>query len=533
MANQDKTVPTGTFLPKGAGTLARATRIALDMDRLSRWFTPLGRPFRGRLADSGLLCKSPVLLLGLLNGLMLVGLAICWLGYPPESAQRLYGNWLITAAVVAALAGGNAYLLQHLAHHRLKALGQSLAAISGKRKRHLFLPSARAEIATALQFHFEQLMLENEQLFSEIQEREAIYNSILNTQEELVFIIDKDGYISYRNRAFDEMFGAPSLDFDDESSVFSENLSFLMQQVRPLFADGQIVAKQTHLNSIIDISGKSRFITWTVNAVTEVDPARILFVGRDETDEMEIRRKNERLQRIATVGRAASTIFHEINQPLSIMQLSSFMIKSDLERMASQLSPDARAELLHKASILEGQISRAQEHISNLRLFHSGDRRKLAFETIPLGEIVGEALSMFVLELQYNGIDLDAGTTLDSHLLLNGNRTLFTQVLVNILKNSIQILKETDPNSARRITLTSLAENQMVAICIEDTGPGIPDADLLKATEPFFTTRHEGSGLGLALCLDILNSYGGTMDLRNRHPHGLCTTVRFPLAVRE
>ncbi|MFA5549055.1 MAG: HAMP domain-containing sensor histidine kinase [Porticoccaceae bacterium] len=500
------------------------------MGRLGRWFTPLRRPFRGRLADAGLLLKNPMLVLGLLNGSILFGLAICWLGYSPESTQQLHGNWLIAAAALAALAGGNAYLLHHLAHHRLKALGQSLAATSGKRKRHLFLPSARAEIASALQFHFEQLMLENEQLFSEIQEREAIYNSILNTQEELVFIIDKDGYISYRNRAFDEMFGAPSLDFDDESSIFSENLSFLMQQVRPLFSDGQIVAKQTHLNSIIDISGKSRYITWTVNAVTEVAPARILFVGRDETDEMEIRRNNERLQRIATVGRAASTIFHEINQPLSIMQLSSFMIKSDLESMDSHLSPDARAELLHNANILEGQISRANEIISNLRLFHSGDRRKLTFETIPLGELVGEALSMFVLELRSNGIDLDAGTTLDSQVLLNGNRTLFTQVLVNILKNSIQILKETDPGHARRITLSASTEDQWIAIRIEDTGPGIPEADLVKATEPFFTTRHEGSGLGLALCLDILNSYGGTMDLKNRLPHGLATTVRFPLA---
>src|SRR5690606_39468758 len=93
-------------------------------------------------------------------------------------------------------------------------------------------------------------------------------------------------------------------------------------------------------------------------------------------------------------------------------------------------------------------------------------------------------------------------------------KTLFTQVLVNILTNSLQILKETDPGHARRITLSASTEDQWIAIRIEDTGPGIPEADLVKATEPFFTTRHEGSGLGLALCLDILNSYGGTMEDR-------------------
>src|SRR5690606_38205880 len=149
---------------------------------------------------------------------------------------------------------------------------------------------------------------------------------------------------------------------------------------------GQVMAKQTHLDSRIDIRGKSRFITWTVNAVVEVAPARILFVGRDETEEMEIRRNNERLQRIATVGRAASTIFHEINQPLSIMQLSTFEIKSDLASMERTLPPMARAALANKANILESQSGLTNQTISTPPLFLLGDRRRLTFEPMSLGQ---------------------------------------------------------------------------------------------------------------------------------------------------
>ena len=509
------------------------------MNRLRRWLAPLVRAFRDTFPAASVAVNRPLLLVALCNGSAIAAIGIFWLVYLssptalPRPTDQLYAAWLLAAAAFILLTGVNAWLLHHLNNRLLKDLGQSLVAISEKRKRYLFLPDSHSEISSALAFHFEQLMLENQQLFSESQETEAIYNSILNTQEELVFIIDKDGYISYRNRAFDAMFGAPSLDFDEDSSVFSENLSFLMQQVRPLFSGGEVVARQAHLNSRIDISGKSRFITWTVNAVTAVAPARILFVGRDETDEMEIRRNNERLQRIATVGRAASTIFHEINQPLSIMQLSSFMIKTDLESMESGLSPQARAALLNNANILEGQIGRTNQIINNLRLFHSGDRRKLNFELLSVGALVREALSMVLLDLRDNDIDLDAGTTVDSKIALSGNMTLFTQVLVNILKNSIQILTESDRDRPRKIMLSSSVDDHWVAICIEDTGPGIPENDLLKVTEPFFTTRNEGSGLGLALCLDILNSYGGELTLSNRQPHGLATTVRLPLAAHN
>lgn len=502
-------------------------------DSLRRRLAPLARALRGLGFGGPTVANRPLLSIVLFNGSSVVGIAIFWLALLSGSPVQVSGGWLLATGAFALLAGGNAYLLSRLTYRRLDELGQSLAAISEERKRYLFLPDSPSEIPSALEFHFAQLLVENEQLFSEIQEREAIYNSILNTQEELVFIIDKDGYISYRNRAFDEMFGAPSLDFDEDSSIFSENLSFLMQQVRPLFSAGQVMAKQTHLDSRIDIRGKSRFITWTVNAVVEVAPARILFVGRDETEEMEIRRNNERLQRIATVGRAASTIFHEINQPLSIMQLSSFLIKSDLESMESTLPPMARAALLNNANILESQIGRTNQIINNLRLFHSGDRRRLTFEPMSLGELVREALSMVVLDLRDNAIDLDVGTAADNDVALNGNKTLFTQVLVNILKNSIQILAQGDPGVPRKIMLSSVVAEQRVALCIEDTGPGIPEADLVKVTEPFFTTRNEGSGLGLALCLDILNSYGGELSLRNRQPHGLATTVRFSLPARD
>jgi two-component system sporulation sensor kinase C len=411
---------------------------------------------------------------------------------------------------------------------KFSALSRSLVASSEKRNRHLFIPDATPKISAAIEFHFEQLLDENEQLFTEIHEKETIYDSILNTQEELVFIIDNDGYISYRNRSFDEIFGAPSLDFDEESSIFSENLSVLMQQISPLIFDKSPGQKQNHLLSRIGVKGETRYISWAINRVSNLESLKTLFVGRDETEDLEIRRKNEQLQKIATVGRAASTIFHEINQPLSIMHLSTFMIKTALESEHGHLSLAAKNELLQNATIIESQVNRANQIVNNLRLFHSGGKKKLVFEPINLNDLINDALSAIDADLQDKNIELVVDLLHSGDEVISGNKTLFVQVLVNILKNSIQALNLLQTASDKRIRVSSKICNETVFIAIEDSGPGIPQGELSKATEPFYTTKEEGSGLGLALCVDILNSYQGQLELLNIEPHGLRAIIRLP-----
>ena len=460
----------------------------------------------------------------------LLGLVVCGLSSVLLPAVDNYWGIfaiLLTGLLLMSVVGFRFFDVIH--SRRFGALSRALIASSEKRNRHLFIPDSVPKISAAIEFHFEQLLDENEQLFDEIHEKETIYDSILNTQEELVFIIDKDGYISYRNRSFDEVFGAPSLDFDEESSIFSENLSVLMQQISPLIFNKSPEKKQNYLYTKIDVKGEIRHISWAINRVSSLETLTTLFVGRDETEDLEIRRKNEQLQKIATVGRAASTIFHEINQPLSIMHLSTFMIKSSLESENANISTETKIELLQNANIIESQINRANQIVNNLRLFHSGGKKKLIFEPVSLSELIKDALSAVAADLQNSQVEVTERFLHSGDAVVNGNKTLFVQVLVNILKNSIQAMSLSEIPEANKIIVSSEISNNSVVISIEDNGPGIPAADLVKAMEPFYTTKEEGSGLGLALCLDILNSYQGCLELHNRQPHGLSAIVRLPL----
>lgn len=437
--------------------------------------------------------------------------------------------FLTSCCVLLVMSGIHVLLVRASLHRQLKTLCQTLAALSENRNRHMFTPDDTPKMSSAIEFHFRQMLEENHQLSTEIHEMQIIYNSILNTQEELVFIIDTDGYISYRNKAFDELFGAPSLDFDKESSVFSENLISLMQDISPFINDEDASKKHKQLHFEIEVDGKPRHIIWAINQISHIEPMKTLFVGRDDTEELEIRTRNEKLQKISTVGRAASTIFHEINQPLSVMHISTFMIKNALESVDSHILPEIRQELFHNANVIESQVNRANQIVNNLRLFHSGDRKKLIYEPIQLGNLIRETFSIIDKELRLNDIELIEDLKDADQITITGNRTLFAQVLVNVLKNAIQALESDQGASAPKISVTTQILEHCVAIAIEDNGPGMLEAELTKATEPFYSTKDEGSGLGLALCLDILNSYRGNLELENVAPRGLRAIISFSL----
>ena len=254
-----------------------------------------------------------------------------------------------------------------------------------------------------------------------------------------------------------------------------------------------------------------------------------MFVGRDETESIQIRKEAEKLQKIAAVGRAASTIFHEINQPLSIINLSTFMIRKNLDSLSNIIPINDLHDIFNNIDIIEKQIDRSNQIIKNLRLFHSADRRMISLETINVDHLLGEAIRAVRQELDTNCISLVVNINHSLDLSLQGNETLFNQVLVNILRNSIQALSFCENNYSKVITINSDERNDKVLITIEDTGPGIPENLIPQVTEPFYSTKNEGSGLGLALCLDILNSYNGSLFIRNLKPHGLSVTAEFPL----
>ena len=148
------------------------------------------------------------------------------------------------------------------------------------------------------------------------------------------------------------------------------------------------------------------------------------------------------------------------------------------------------------------------------------------FKKINLVELINEQIALFSTDKRFKIIFKN---TL-KNTFINVDSGLLRQAILNIIKNSIEVLLENkikNPNIG--IKLSELKDE--VLIEISDNGPGFPNMDLNKLLEPYITTREKGSGLGLAIVQKIVSDHGGQIILQNKKDNGAKTLLIFPKAM--
>jgi C4-dicarboxylate-specific signal transduction histidine kinase len=119
-------------------------------------------------------------------------------------------------------------------------------------------------------------------------------------------------------------------------------------------------------------------------------------------------------------------------------------------------------------------------------------------------------------------------TTLAPDLpLLEGDRVQLQQTLLNLIVNAADAMR-TLPESERVLTITSALDAGMIVLCVADRGPGIPVEAMDKLFEPFWSTKADGMGMGLAVCRSIVTAHHGSLEVRNAADGGAVFCVRLP-----
>ncbi|WHR53488.1 HAMP domain-containing sensor histidine kinase [Vibrio furnissii] len=213
--------------------------------------------------------------------------------------------------------------------------------------------------------------------------------------------------------------------------------------------------------------------------------------------------------KLRELGELTSAIAHEIKTPLS-----SALMSCDL--LEHQLAHDSN----HKRQIdrIRYGLGRAAE-ISQ-EVLNYAHHKAIHRQPVRLAEIVDQALSLN----QYRLEGFDVLVNVDSTLSVYGDAGLLEEVFTNLIGNSV------DASTTHKSLRIQGFQNKLNAILtFTDCGGGMPDALLAKATQPFFTTKPkgEGTGMGLALCKQIISQHNGELLLYN-HDNGLTVEVRIP-----
>ncbi|MBU3557676.1 PAS domain S-box protein [Polynucleobacter sp. Ross1-W9] len=287
---------------------------------------------------------------------------------------------------------------------------------------------------------------------------------------------------------------------------------------------------------------RRRFIPWVDGHLAQLLIATDI-TARKAADE-QARLQEERMQftsRLTTMGEMASSLAHELNQPLSA--ISNYCM-GVAKRLDGHLDPALTKDILPALEKASEQAHRAGTIIQRIRGFvkRSEPQRKEANIT----EIINDAVGLVEIEAHRHRLSIQSEIA-ENLPVVNLDPVLILQVVVNLLKNALDSVREAYPLSSRwsappvRIStdLDTSIFPAMLRIQVTDAGGGIPENVLERIFEPFFSTKSDGMGMGLNICRSIIESHHGRLwatnvqDSEQTKLAGCTFTILLPLGSPE
>jgi two-component system sensor kinase FixL len=225
------------------------------------------------------------------------------------------------------------------------------------------------------------------------------------------------------------------------------------------------------------------------------------------------------MSRHTALGEMASTLAHEINQPLTA--INNYLKGSQrlLDRMDDKAAPVLR-DALGKAA---EQAMRAGHIIRRLREFVARGESERRIESLP--KLIEDASTLALVGARENGIAVSFRLDPKAGFVL-ADRIQIQQVLVNLIRNAMEVMIETASERQLEIATAATADD-VVEVSVSDTGAGLVPEVAANLFQPFVTTKRKGMGLGLSICRTIVESHGGKIWVENRPGGG--TIFRFTL----
>ena len=224
-------------------------------------------------------------------------------------------------------------------------------------------------------------------------------------------------------------------------------------------------------------------------------------------------RRMIRADRLATIGELAAGAAHEIRNPLTA-------IKSSLQYLESRFQEEKEKKLL---AIALQETDRIDEILAALLSFsRPSDIKK---EQVNLAVTLEESLALISFQARSAGVEVETKFPAGP-VFLNGDKSQVKQLFLNIFLNAIQAMEGGGKLACEVLPLA----NGKILTRIIDTGEGIPEENMDKIYDPFFTTKKGGTGLGLSICYSVVKSHQGEIEVRSRVGEGTTVLVTLPAA---
>jgi PAS domain S-box-containing protein len=329
---------------------------------------------------------------------------------------------------------------------------------------------------------------------------EEKYRSLVESAEDLIFTVDREGRFQSLNTFTAKFFGGTPEAFIGRqlSSAFPEPSA--AHQTR-LIAQVHFSGKSLREEFELPMGDQSAWISANFMPVKteEGDVGAILCIARDITETKNLQRQLVNAEKLASLGTLAAGVAHEINNPLGVILGFCELLLRKTEKGTQQYED---------LQTIERQGLLCKETVENLLSFARVEKQRRDYSDINAG--IEEIAKIVRHLLEKNGITLVLELS-ENLPLVKGDARQLQQVFLNLITNAMAAMENGGNLTIR--TFLECSTRRAVAL-FQDTGTGIPPDDIDHIFEPFFTTKPEGQGTGLGLFVSygIITSYGGTIE---------------------
>ena len=438
--------------------------------------------------------------------------------------RAFYAPWLAEALTLMGFALGTAlvvaFLLSNLALRPLEKISMQLdywtAASAGPGEPEMEADAAPGQdmaqrVSTKIE-KIGQRMRNVEEVFSALKEN---LDQILSNLQDGILLFTGDGravLVSEAARRFlqidrDRILGLHSQEIFDRSTVLGQTL-------------GQAFEDGINLVNEVVLTESGRRIQASVDFIHD-DRTRqglgALVTLHDLESVEEIESELELSRRMAAIGRLTSGVGHEVKNPINAIVVHLELLKN---KLGTENAPAAR-----HLDVIDAEIHRLDRVVQTLVDFSRPVELQLREQD--LRQVIGDVLALAAEELSTRNVQLESWMP-PNPLVANVDADLLKQAAINVIQNAAQAMP-----TGGRLQVVLEEDRKYAVLRITDEGPGIPPEIREKIFDLYFTTKSEGSGIGLAMTYRILQLHHGSVEVQSELGRGTEFQLRIPLAATD
>ena len=359
----------------------------------------------------------------------------------------------------------------------------------------------------------------------EIEARERFITNVVESLRDGLVVLDADGRVRAWNRAMEERYevkaqevlGRPFLDINPtwKREGLAEPIERLLRgEIEEFALEGLEHETLKKGRVILDVKGSL--------LRENLAPTGAVLLLEDTTEKVGLERSARQAEKLAALGTLSAGLAHELNNPVGIISSRIDLMLQEAEELG--LPPQVRQDLevLHRHS---QRVSRIARGLLSFARQSPGDRGLL-----DLNRVVEDTMLLLEKQVSKEGITVRRSLARDLPPM-QGDPNALQQVVLNLLTNARDAMR--DGGEIRIETGTVAGRPGWLRLVVADNGPGIPLDRLPRIFDPFYTTKAQGTGLGLSVSYGIVRELQGTIDVQSQPGKGTTFTLTFPVVATE